>query len=510
MTPRQKLLLGTLIMLVPMLAGWAHHVKTNKASSFRTDPFTLSNTYVSYREDKIVDRRFSMSRHSEILHQIGNSKGFILDTLGYSVESRPIYAVKWGNGPKKVLLWSQMHGDEPTATMALLDLFHFLKEDQQFKDFRKLLSDSLELIFIPCLNPDGAVCYQRRNAMDIDINRDAVELKSPEARILKDVFDTFHPHWAVNLHDQSPYYTSDGISREVYFSFQVPPVDETGTVSGSMIPAGELLGALIGDLQEVLGPGHIAKYPVRYAQNAFGESFQQRAVPTILIESGFKRGDTEKQWLRQQHWLLLVKLIEHIAAWNQASEKDDTGKYYQLEECSITYHDIIIEHVTIPFKKGNKTADVGIRRLWKACSPEGALRTVGYIGRIGEPFSLKGDHYLNGKYYQWTPSKLYPDSLAEIQELFELNLSELVKEGYVQFRMRSGPDTCLIDPSFPLAINSQSWTHPKEGQPLSFFLKSQGGGASYLFHNGYIHDLDSISNDYCRKFLNLPFHEKDN
>ncbi|MCL4807932.1 MAG: peptidase M14, partial [Thermoanaerobaculia bacterium] len=35
---------------------------------------------------------------------------------GASAEGRPILVVTAGTGPAKALLWSQMHGDEPTAT----------------------------------------------------------------------------------------------------------------------------------------------------------------------------------------------------------------------------------------------------------------------------------------------------------------------------------------------------------------------------------------------------------
>ena len=41
------------------------------------------------------------------------------------------------------------------------------------------------LVEVPMLNPDGAEAYKRRNMQDIDINRDAVNLATPEARLLK-------------------------------------------------------------------------------------------------------------------------------------------------------------------------------------------------------------------------------------------------------------------------------------------------------------------------------------
>ncbi len=44
--------------------------------------------------------------------------------VGYSVENKPIYSLTFGNGPKKVLMWSQMHGNESTTTKALFDCFN--------------------------------------------------------------------------------------------------------------------------------------------------------------------------------------------------------------------------------------------------------------------------------------------------------------------------------------------------------------------------------------------------
>ena len=48
--------------------------------------------------------------------------GLVLEEIGQSVEKRAIYHLAVGRGPFHVLLWSQMHGDEPTATSALFDL----------------------------------------------------------------------------------------------------------------------------------------------------------------------------------------------------------------------------------------------------------------------------------------------------------------------------------------------------------------------------------------------------
>src|SRR5262245_18097826 len=46
-----------------------------------------------------------------------------LECVGESLEHRSIDLITVGTGPFRVLLWSQMHGDEPTATAALFDVF---------------------------------------------------------------------------------------------------------------------------------------------------------------------------------------------------------------------------------------------------------------------------------------------------------------------------------------------------------------------------------------------------
>jgi len=48
---------------------------------------------------------------------------FAVEKIGESLEGRAIDHVTIGQGRTAVLLWSQMHGDEPTATAALFDIF---------------------------------------------------------------------------------------------------------------------------------------------------------------------------------------------------------------------------------------------------------------------------------------------------------------------------------------------------------------------------------------------------
>ena len=95
-----------------------------------------------------------------------------------------LYLLRAGTGATRVLFWSQMHGDEPTATRALTDLFHYIAnapDDPRVQRWR----DRLSLYAIPMLNPDAAEVPQRRNAFGVDVNRDARSLRTPEGRALK-------------------------------------------------------------------------------------------------------------------------------------------------------------------------------------------------------------------------------------------------------------------------------------------------------------------------------------
>ena len=75
-----------------------------------------------------------------------------LDTIGQSVEGRDLWHLTVGRGPVRVLLWSQMHGDEPSATPALFDLLEALAPHRQAPRVARLL-DRLTLDIVPMSIP---------------------------------------------------------------------------------------------------------------------------------------------------------------------------------------------------------------------------------------------------------------------------------------------------------------------------------------------------------------------
>src|SRR5512132_687437 len=129
-------------------------------------PATLAASLFSdYEEFRLDHLRPYNCKHAvvipELQEMVARSNGLLkVQELGRSVEGRSINLVSGGRGEKRILLWSQMHGDEFTATLALMDLFNFLMHRRQEEWVREMLGN-VSFSVIPMLNPDGAERQQR-------------------------------------------------------------------------------------------------------------------------------------------------------------------------------------------------------------------------------------------------------------------------------------------------------------------------------------------------------------
>lgn len=103
------------------------------------------------------------------------------EQIGTSFLGNSIYKLSFGTGEKRILIWSQMHGNESSGTRAMFDVINFFEQNSETA--QNILSQ-LTIDFIPMLNPDGANVNTRRNAIGIDINRDFLAKESTEIHIL--------------------------------------------------------------------------------------------------------------------------------------------------------------------------------------------------------------------------------------------------------------------------------------------------------------------------------------
>ncbi|MDZ7849169.1 MAG: M14 family zinc carboxypeptidase [Owenweeksia sp.] len=175
--------------------------------------------YGLYLEHDFRHRWLRPAHLQEKLEKYRQHSSFTIKSIGESPEGRAIKTIKWGQGKQRVLLWSQMHGNEPTATMALIDVLNFLMAQDDYQQIRQKWHDQLELLIMPMLNPDGAERFTRANALGVDLNRDAVPGEMPEMKIFQKQLRKFQPHWTFNLHDQRSIFAAGPTAHPATISF---------------------------------------------------------------------------------------------------------------------------------------------------------------------------------------------------------------------------------------------------------------------------------------------------
>jgi|GEM_PF-1360211 len=285
-------------------------------------------------------------------------EGMAVEELGRSVEGHPIAMVTIGRGPRTVLLWSQMHGDESTHTHVLLDLLSLLQRSPEHPHARAILA-GCTLRVIPLLNPDGARRQSRHNAQDLDINRDARKLQTPEGRILKGTVERLQPDFAFNLHNQNSRTTVGLDHREAAVSLLVPAIDAEGTETGSMRRAKQL-ASFICQAVATHCQGMISRYDADFMPRSFGEAIQASGAATLLIEAGdWPEGGTIT--LEQLHFVGLLSVLKAIAA--DELDRADPAVYDRLPRSNEHRRfDLLIRGATVDNGLGHGTfvADVGI------------------------------------------------------------------------------------------------------------------------------------------------------
>jgi len=255
-------------------------------------------------------------RHADLKKQLAELKkiGLKVDEVGKSYASREIYQVEWGKGATKVLMWSQMHGDEPTATPAVLDMLVFLQSNRR-KSWVKKLEDSLTIRVVPMLNPDGAELFQRRNLQSIDINRDAQDLQTPEGQLLKRLRDEWQPAIGFNLHNQQPLTTVGSAPKQATISFLTVLGNPEGITNDGHERNKRISARMIEALNQFI-PGHLARYDDEYNPRAFGDKISEWGTPVILIETGALHGKNEM-------FLIKLNFIAYLAALYSLVDKSE-------------------------------------------------------------------------------------------------------------------------------------------------------------------------------------------
>jgi len=280
--------------------------------------------YSEFMESNITDR---FIKHPQVLRLIEALPSVFSSAIaGYSKEGRSIHLIHIGRGSEKIMLWSQMHGDEATGTMAMFDLLNYIGNQVDPGFIEELLS-RCTLYFVPMLNPDGAERFSRRNAQQIDINRDYNQRNSPEARILIDLQERIKPDFGFNLHDQSTLWSVTCSRKPATLSFLAPAYNAVLDTDETRRKAMQVIASIYAQLDGHL-PGQIGLFDDTHEPRAFGDNFQARGTSTILIEAGGLVGDIEKQEIRKYYFLSLLEGLSVIASGDYAGQS--TTGYFSI------------------------------------------------------------------------------------------------------------------------------------------------------------------------------------
>ena len=313
--------------------------------------------------------------------------GVSVNEAGRSYANREIYQIEWGKGPLKIFMWSQMHGDEPTATSALIDMFAFLQKNRGM-DWVKKIEETLTIRAVPMLNPDGAELFQRRNVQGIDINRDALDLRSPEARLLKQLRDKWNPAIGFNLHNQGALTTAGTSKNQASISLLVVFGDEAKTTNPGHERNQRITAAIISSLQKFI-PGHISRYSDEWTPTAFGDNFSAWGTPTILIETGALH-EKDEMFLVKMNFVAFLTALNSLASGSERTQ--DTAPYFALpENSSGSLYNVIFRGANIVGASGDVTvSDIAVnteRRRAGFIAPS-------FIRRIGDLAKVHGlDEY---------------------------------------------------------------------------------------------------------------------
>lgn len=328
--------------------------------------------YSSHFESRLLGRYVALSHISPLLEVY--KKDFQITVAGFSGMGNPVPFIKIGNGPTKVLAWSQMHGNESTTTKAIFDFLKFLNQKEFFQNEIGQFLKSYTLCIIPILNPDGAEKYTRENANSVDLNRDAHALTQAESRILKSIYETVKPDLCLNLHDQrSIYGLENGLPATI--SFLSPAADENRSLTVSRKIAMEHIVRMNDCLQSHI-PGQVGRYHDGFNNDCVGDTFQKAGVPTILFEAGHFQGDYQREKTRELIFYSLLSLFDI----SKTKAPVDHNDYFEIPENRVNHKDFILRNVKL--KEGENPVSIAIQ--YSEILKDGEIVFEGILDAVGE------------------------------------------------------------------------------------------------------------------------------
>lgn len=450
----------------------------------------LYENYGKYKETSLDKRRIKHIQLEPLIEKLAANPKFEVNKVGKSIEGRDLNLISVGAGEVDVFLWSQMHGNEPTATQAIFDIFNFL-DSNDLKNEKALILSNLRLHFLPMLNPDGAERFQRRNLLGIDINRDALRLQSPEGRTLKKVRDSLDADFGFNLHDQSTYYNAERTPKPATISYLAPAYNYEKEINDKRGDAMKVIVFMNAIIQRY-APGQVGRYNDDFEPRAFGDNIQKWGTSTILIESGGYKNDAEKQEIRKLNYVSILSAIYTIAS---ATYKDIAiDRYEEIPQNDRKLFDLKIENVTYELLGKDYVLDLGIQRNEVDDERHIKFHYNSVVADQGDLSTYYGYETFDGTDYRIVPprmvAKTVPSSGNE-EGFYILNSESFLKFGQAFIRMINIPKELKYSNS-PLHVVPNTYKlddfRIEPGMNPTFFLQKDGE-ITHAVINGFLIDV---------------------
>lgn len=455
---------------------------------------SLYDSYSKYKEPSLNKRRIKHENIQPLINQLKNNPAYTVQKVGQSIKGKNINLISVGSGDVNVFLWSQMHGNEPTATQAIFDIFNFLNSSD-FQAEKKELLSKVTLHFMPMLNPDGAEVFTRRNALGIDVNRDALMLQSPEGQVLKRIRDSLNADFGFNLHDQSTYYNAERTPKPATISYLAPAFNYEKDINDVRANAMKVI-VFMNNIIQKYAPGQVGRYNDDFEPRAFGDNIQKWGTSAILIESGGYKNDAEKQEIRKLNFVSILSACYTIANGNYKNISID--EYEKIPQNDRKLFDLKIERFTHNLLGKDYLLDIGINHLEVDDKNHETFYNVGSIVEKGDLSTFYGYETLDATGYRLIEGKTYPKTIQTMDDLKAMDIYELLKQGYtyVHLAQFSQHDK---DVSVPINILGKDQKAPgfyvNIGNNPNFVLQKDGN-VDYAVVNGYLINLKTKESNF--------------
>ena len=301
----------------------------------------LEELFNQFKEQTIEGRYLTLDHIQPLLDKLNTNNQ--VKVIGTSVLGEPIYSYQIGTGETRIYLWSQMHGNESTTTKALFDFINVLNSKS---DFAEKMLNTFTFYCIPILNPDGARFYTRENANKIDLNRDSQNLTQPESKVLREVFETFKPHYCFNLHDQRTIFGAGDTGKPATVSFLAPSYNEEREINENRLKAINLIAGINDELQKYI-PGQVGRFDDSFNINCIGDTFQFLGAPTILFEAGHYPDDYNREITRKYIFFSLIWSFKLISENDLVDNR--INDYLNISQNKVVFYDFMWKNIKINY-----------------------------------------------------------------------------------------------------------------------------------------------------------------